>query len=82
MIAQCDRRDPSHSEIEFQIKRAGLTAGDPVLQGMVVGKAKRVRAVLSWARNATNNAEVFVAGSSLISGAVAGSVRVTKLCRG
>ena len=61
--AQSDRRDPSHSEIEFQIKRAGLTAGDPIPQGMVVGKAKRVRAVLSWGlEHAPNNTEVFVAG--------------------
>lgn len=42
-------REPSHSEIEFQITKAGLTAADPKKQGQVVGKAKRVRAVLSWA---------------------------------
>lgn len=42
------RRDPSHSDLEFLISRAGLRAGDPAAQGMTVGKAKRVRAVLSW----------------------------------
>ena len=39
-------REPSHSDIEFQVKAAGLTAYDPKLQGQVIGKAKRVRAVL------------------------------------
>lgn len=39
-------REPSHADIEFQVKAAGLSAHDPKLQGQVVGKAKRVRAVL------------------------------------
>ena len=47
--AQTERRDPSHSELDFLIRQAGLTAGDPKGQGHNVGKAKRVRAVLSWA---------------------------------
>jgi hypothetical protein len=47
--AQTDRRDPSHSDLEFHIKRAGLSAGDPISQGQTVGKAKRVRSTLSWA---------------------------------
>ena len=47
--AQKDRRDPSHSDIEFQIKRAELSAADPVNRGQQVGKAKRVRAVLTAA---------------------------------
>ena len=47
--AQTERRDPSHSDLEFQIKRAGLAAGDPKSQGQTVGKAKRVRFTLSWA---------------------------------
>ena len=60
--AQSERRDPSHSDIEFQINRAGLSAGDPKHQGLTVGKAKRIRATLSWAvEHATNNAEVFAA---------------------
>ena len=43
------RRDPSHSDLDFLVRRAELTAGDPKSQGYNVGKAKRVRAVLSWA---------------------------------
>jgi len=56
-------RDPTHSDIEFYIARSGLTAADPKAQGQTVGKAKRVRAVLSWAFD--NNPE---AGSKLIEG--------------
>lgn len=60
--AQTETREPSHSDIEFQIGRAGLSGGDPKSQGQVVGKAKRVRATLSWAlEQAPDNAEVFVA---------------------
>jgi len=47
--AQTDRRDPSHSDIEFCISKWALTEGDPKAQGQTVGKAKRVRAVLNWA---------------------------------
>jgi hypothetical protein len=48
--AQADAsREPTHSDLEFQIKRAGLLTADPKSQGQTVGKAKRVRAVLSWA---------------------------------
>lgn len=43
------RRDPSHSDIESQIKKYGLEKGDPNSQGQSVGKAKRVRYVLNWA---------------------------------
>lgn len=43
--AQVATREPSHSDIEFCITSAKLTAGDPKAQGQVVGKAKRVRAV-------------------------------------
>lgn len=39
-------REPSHADIEFQVKTAGLLAHDPKQQGQVVGKAKRVRAVI------------------------------------
>lgn len=42
-------REPSHSDIEFYIARTGLTDADPKAHGQTVGKAKRVRAVLSWA---------------------------------
>ena len=44
-----DRRDPSHSDIEFQLNRAGLLHVDPNREGTPVGKAKRLRAVLNWA---------------------------------
>lgn len=47
--AQCETRQPSHSDLEFQIKRAGLLEGDPNTKGQPVGKAKRVRGTLSWA---------------------------------
>lgn len=42
-------REPSHSEIQMQIDRAGLASCDPNQNGQTVGKAKRVRAVLNWA---------------------------------
>src|SRR5712691_4944508 len=59
--AQTGTREPSHSDIEFQIHRAGLIAGDPKNQGQTVGKAKRVRAVLYWgAENSPDKAEQFV----------------------
>jgi len=61
--AQKDRRDPSHSDIEFQITRTGLAAADPNKDGSPVGKAKRVRGVLNWAiDNDISKAERFVAG--------------------
>lgn len=43
------KREPSHSDLTFIISRVGLTEVDPKFQGQTVGKAKRVRAVLSWA---------------------------------
>lgn len=64
--AQSGTREPSHSDIEFQINRASLGPGDPKNQGQTVGKAKRVRAVLYWGvENLPDKAELFVA--SLIS---------------
>lgn len=42
-------REPTHSDLNFYIGRAGLSSADPNVQGQTVGKAKRVRAVLSWA---------------------------------
>jgi hypothetical protein len=39
-------RDPSHSDITTQMRRAGVEAGNPT---MPAGKEKRVRAVLGWA---------------------------------
>lgn len=39
-------REPSHADIEFHVNQAGLGEFDPKQQGQLVGKAKRVRAVL------------------------------------
>ena len=47
--SQTERRDPSHSDLSFQIGLAGLKKHDPKTQGQTVGKAKRVRFVLSFA---------------------------------
>ncbi|MGD0650921.1 MAG: abortive infection family protein [Verrucomicrobiia bacterium] len=47
--AQTERRDPSHEQIGFCIVKAGLKHADPQAQGQPVGKAKRLRAVLSQA---------------------------------
>jgi hypothetical protein len=47
--AQVETREPSHSDLEFQINRAQLSQGDPKALGQLVGKAKRVRGTLSWA---------------------------------
>ena len=59
--AQTETREPSHSDLEFQINRACLTVGDPKAQGQLVGKAKRIRGVLSWAlENSPSNGEAFV----------------------
>jgi hypothetical protein len=59
--AQTDRRDPSHSDIDFLVSRSNLTQGDPKSQGQNVGKAKRVRAILCWAiENSFDNGCEFV----------------------
>jgi hypothetical protein len=42
-------RQPSHSEIEDQFRRAGLIQADPNQSGPPKGKAKRIRGVLQWA---------------------------------
>jgi hypothetical protein len=47
--AQTDTRYPSHSDIDFMVGQCALTAADPKSAGQIVGKAKRVRAILSWA---------------------------------
>jgi hypothetical protein len=46
--AQTTTREPSHSDLDFLMNRAGLSAGDPKNHGQLVGKAKRLRAALSW----------------------------------
>ncbi len=61
--AQTETREPSHSDIEFQIDKAGLAAGDPGRQGRPVGKSKRVRGTLSWALTSNlSGGETLVAG--------------------
>lgn len=55
------KREPSHSDLEFIISRVGLSNADPKFHGQTVGKAKRVRAVLSWALE--NNSSI---GESLV----------------
>ncbi len=54
-------REPSHSDLDFLVKSAGLTEGDPKAGGQLVGKAKRVRGILSWAvANNLPNGQKFV----------------------
>lgn len=61
--SQTDKREPSHSDIEFQIDKAKLASVDPGRQSKPVGKSKRVRAVLSWTlSNDKPSGEVLVAG--------------------
>ncbi|MDX6443782.1 MAG: hypothetical protein QOH71_856 [Blastocatellia bacterium] len=43
------KRQPTHYDLEFLVERNGLKDADPKAQGQPVGKAKRVRAILSWA---------------------------------
>jgi len=64
--AQAETRAPSHSDLEYQINRAGLRQADPNQNGQVVGKAKRIRAVLGWALE--QNPE---AGEKLVAGLIA-----------
>jgi hypothetical protein len=59
-------REPSHSDIDFRIDRAGLKAGDPKSHGQTVGKAKRIRGALNWALE--NNPE---AGEALVASLIA-----------
>ena len=47
--AQTGTRQPSHYDIETEIRKSGLINADPNTHGSSVGKAKRVRAVLNWA---------------------------------
>ena len=65
--SQGDRRDPAHSDIEFQIDNAGLASADPGrINSKPVGKSKRVRGVLSWALSNDSSA-----GERLVAGLVA-----------
>jgi len=58
-------REPSHSDIEFQIIQAGLAGGDPnrTPGRQPIGKMKRLRATPSWAiENNASGGEQLVAG--------------------
>ncbi len=59
--AQVESREPTHYDLEVQIKKSGLTQADPKTHGQSVGKAKRIRATLNWALE--NNTQ---AGGKLI----------------
>ncbi|HET6633070.1 MAG TPA: abortive infection family protein [Rhodanobacteraceae bacterium] len=64
--SQSEKREPTHSDIEFQIDQAKLSSADPGRQGSrPVGKSKRVRGTLSWALS--NNPS---AGESLVAGLI------------
>ena len=55
------KREPSHSDLDFIVSRAGLSKEDPKSHGQAVGKAKRIRAVLSWSlENNPSNGEQLV----------------------
>jgi hypothetical protein len=61
--SQTEKREPSHSDIEFRIDRVKLSTADPSRQGKPVGKSKRVRGALSWAlSNDVHAGEMLVAG--------------------
>ncbi len=61
-----ERREPSHSDIEFQINRQNLRHADPSQNGQTVGKAKRLRGVLNWCLDNDGDS-----GSKLIAGILA-----------
>lgn len=64
--SQSERREPAHSDIEFQIDKAGLAHADPgKTSSKPIGKSKRVRGTLSWALS--NN---LPAGEVLVSGII------------
>jgi len=60
------KREPTHSDIEFQIERAKLACADPCkLNSRPIGKSKRVRGTLSWALSNDPSA-----GESLVVGLI------------
>lgn len=64
--SQSEKREPTHSDIEFRIDQANLTSADAGrLSSKPIGKSKRVRGTLSWALS--NNPR---AGESLVSGLI------------
>lgn len=57
-----ERRDPSHSDLDYLFGKSNLSQADPKYQGQTVGKAKRVRAVLSWAMEKNPSAGEYLVG--------------------
>lgn len=57
-----ERRDPSHSDLDYLFGKSNLTQSDPKYHGQSVGKAKRVRAVLSWAMEKSPSAGEYLVG--------------------
>jgi Abortive infection C-terminus len=64
--SQVEKREPAHSDIEFQIDQAKLASADPGRQNnKPIGKSKRVRGALSWALSNDPRA-----GESLVAGLI------------
>lgn len=64
--SQSDKREPTHSDIEFLIDQSKLASADPGrLNSKPIGKSKRVRGTLSWALS--NN---LPAGEALVAGLI------------
>lgn len=63
-----EKREPTHSDLDFLIKKHSLNIGDPRFQGQSVGKMKRVRSLLNWslANDKESGAEFIVGLVSLI----------------
>ena len=59
--AQVESREPTHYDLETQIKKAHLFDADPKSQGQTFGKAKRIRAILNWAiENETQKGSILI----------------------
>jgi len=70
-------REPSHADIEFHIKHAGLGEFDPKQQGQLIGKAKRVRAVLYASMDSKPSAASLFASGLLAKIRACGGFRVS-----
>jgi hypothetical protein len=68
-------REPTHSDIEFQVRTAGLATHDPKHQGQNVGKAKRVRAILYAALDVDQAAGAKLVGGLLVKVRACGGFR-------
>lgn len=70
-------REPSHADIEFHVNQAGLGEHDPKQQGQLIGKAKRVRAVLYSAMDSNPAAASRFATGLLAKMSACGTFRAT-----